>query len=142
MPSLAAQDSNLCELKLEGKFIQYIVLIDENNKGQTLNQSEESINLPEGTYRVGQIHLQGGYVNYNYKRREITLTKDKPATLKIGGPLKQTLDVQRQGTILKLDYKLVGIGDESYTQNDRTKPPQFAIYNGDKQIAAGQFQFG
>jgi hypothetical protein len=62
--------------------------------------------------------------------------------LKVGAPLKQTVRVQRQGGILVLNYELLGVGGEKYTGPDRSKPPTFTVYKGDKEIASDKFEFG
>jgi hypothetical protein len=61
---------------------------------------------------------------------------------KVGAPLKQTVKTQRQGRILVLNYELLGIGGEIYTDSNRNKPPTFTVYKGDKEIASDKFEFG
>ena len=41
-------------------------------------------------------------------------------------------------------YRLIGAGDETYqlTDQNRSQPPEFAIYKDDKKIASGKFEFG
>jgi len=72
----------------------------------------------------------------------VRVAEDKPAVLKVGAPLEQTVKVKRQGRILMLDYELVGAGGEKYTSPDRSKPPTFTVYKGDKEIASDKFEFG
>jgi hypothetical protein len=67
-----------------------------------------------------------------------------PAVLNVGGPLTNSVIASRHGQDLRLDYRLVGTGGETYqlANQDRSKPPEFAIYKGDKKIASGKFEFG
>ena len=72
----------------------------------------------------------------------VEVDEDKPAVLKVGAPLKQIVKATRQGRVLALDYKLSGIGGETYVRDDRSKPPTFTVYKGDKKIASGTFEYG
>ena len=67
-----------------------------------------------------------------------------PVVLNVGGPLTNSVTAGRHGPDLRLAYLLVGAGGETYqmAKQDRSKPPQFAIYMGEKKIATGDFEFG
>ena len=67
-----------------------------------------------------------------------------PVVLNVGGPLTNSVTASRHGQDLRLDYRLVGAGGQSYqlANQDRSKPPEFAIYKGEKKIASGAFEFG
>lgn len=139
------QPADIGELKLEGKNIQRLVLQRKNDRQETFRQPGESISLPSGEYQLYEVRLQGGYICYAWRESgapSITVTSDKPAVLKIGAPLRQTIKVERQGRVLVLNYKLLGVGGESYSFDDRSKPPIFTVYKGDKEIASGKFEFG
>lgn len=138
------QNSAVGELKLEGKYIERLVLRRKNGRTERFDQPSEIIKLPVGEYRLLESHLKGGYkcrssrTPYNW----ITAAEDKPAVFKVGAPLKQTVKTQRQGRILVLNYELRGLGGEIYTSSDRSKPPTFTVYKGDKEIASDKFEFG
>jgi hypothetical protein len=71
----------------------------------------------------------------------------KPMVLAMGGPLTNSVSVVRDGQDLHLSYRLIGVGGEEYKiwEYWRSKPgsvPQFAVYQGDKNIASGKFAFG
>ena len=101
------------------------------------------MDLPTGKYAVQEVHLDGGYIYYaRGATRRLVVTSDEPATLKIGGPLKQTVTVNRQGRLLVMNYQLAGIGGEQYTNGARTERPTFAVYKADKEIASDKFEFG
>ncbi len=134
------------DLKIEGTDISRLVLLAEDNSPQEWSNLSGSISLPVGTYRARQIELQGGYVAYPEAGGDlarITISADRPAVLKAGGPLRQSVRVNRRGAALVLNYELVGIGDERYVSAGRSSPPpSFTIYRGDKAIASGQFEYG
>jgi len=132
-------------LKLEGNHLDYLELRARDDHTERITRPEESVELPPGEYRLQAARLKGGYTcnnmgvsGYNW----VTVAPDKPATLKVGGPLVPTVKVQREGRILRLSYELRGEGGEAYTGGDRSKPPTFAVYRGQKKIASGRFEFG
>ena len=132
------------ELKLEGKHIQKLVFRDKGRKREQFDNPGESIKLPVGEYQLQEVHLEGGYVSRFgiASGKWKTVDKDKPTVLKVGAPLKQSVRAQRRKNLLVLDYELLGVGGRNYVQAQRGKPPQFAIYSGDKKIASGKFEFG
>jgi len=138
------EDSAMGELKLEGKHIQQLVLQSRDGKRESFDKPGESITLPAGEYRLREVHLEGGYVSRVQIVPDdwVTADKDKPAVLKVGAPLKQTVKVQRQRNLLVLNYELLGVGGESYTHRDRSKRPQFTVYKGTKKITTRKFEYG
>ena len=139
------QGSALGELKLEGKYIERLVLRRKNGHTERFNQPAETIKLPAGQYRLLEAYLESGYSCLNIGTPTgdwITVAEDKPAVFKVGAPLKPTVKAQRQGSVLVLNYELIGIGGEIYTDSNRNKPPTFTIYKGDKEIASDKFEFG
>jgi len=140
------QDSALGELKLEGKYIERLVLQRKDGHTERFDQPDETIKLPMGEYRLQEVRLGGGYIFRSSRtpiRDWIMITEDKPAVLKVGAPLKHSVGIRRRGRILFLDYRLVGVGGEIYTgRMNRSKPPTFTVYKGDKEIASDKFEFG
>jgi hypothetical protein len=133
------------ELKIEGKFIKQLVLESKDGERQRFDQPAESVKLAAGQYRVREVHLEDRYdcIIWQFSDEDwITVDANKTATLKAGAPLKQVIKAQRQGRLLSLDYELVGIGGEKYGVDDRSKPPTFNVYKGDKKIASGEFEYG
>ena len=136
------QGSALSELKLQGKYIDHLVLRRKDGRTERFDQPSEIIKLPAGEYRLLEAHLKGGYTFRSLSRDWVTVAEDKPAVLKVGAPLKQTVKGQRRGRILALNYQLLGVGGEMYTSTNRNKPPTFTVYKGDKEIASDKFEFG
>jgi hypothetical protein len=141
-----AQDSTIGEIKLEGKSINQLILQREDSNGrEEFRRPEQIIKLPTGKYRVHEIHLEGGYICYAYREPKhllVSVTSDETAILKIGGPLKQIIKVDRQGRNLVMNYELHGVGGEKYTGGTRAEPPIFTVYKRDKEIASDKFEFG
>jgi hypothetical protein len=134
------------ELKLEGKYIKQLTLEHREDRNRVkFDQPGEIIKLAAGQYLLREVHLEGGYDCYIYQTRNedwITVDANKPGTLKAGAPLKQMVKAERQGRTLTLNYELLGMGSETYVRDDRSKPPTFTVYKGDKKIASGTFEYG
>jgi hypothetical protein len=139
------QKSAMGELKLEGGHIERLVLRGKDGKSKWFDKPGETIELHAGQYQLQESRLDGGYVcvqGAGIKNKWITIAENKPAVLEVGAPLKQTIKVKRRGKALVLDYKLLGIGGESYTNEIHNKPPSFIVYKGDDEIISGRFQYG
>jgi hypothetical protein len=133
------------ELKLEGKHVERLVLWRKDGHTEMFDQPGEVVELPVGQYLLMESHLDGGYSCIQGtvpQNKWITIDENKPAVLKVGAPLKQTLEVKRQGRTLALDSKLLGIGGEGYAKANRSNPPSFTVYKGDQEIASGQLAYG
>ncbi|UCC99149.1 MAG: hypothetical protein JSW66_04535 [Phycisphaerales bacterium] len=141
----SVQNPSTGVLKLEGTDLDYLVLHRKDGHTERITPPGQIIELPPGEYRFEQVRLKGNYtcLNMGGARSDwVTVAADKPATLKVGGPLVPTIKVQRQGRILQLSYDLRGVGGETYMGGDRSKPPTFAVYRGQKKIASGKFEYG
>jgi len=136
-------DSAMGELKLEGKHIERLVLRRNDGHAETFNNPGEIITLPAGEYLLQEVRLKGAYARNRLSGGEqIMVRAGQQEVLKVGAPLVPTIKVQRQGRILRLSYELLGAGGETYTGGDRSKPPTFAVYKGQKKIASDKFEFG
>ena len=132
--------SRLGELKLEGKYIERLALKQMNGPIKSIDYPAETTQLPTGKYLLQEVRLIGG--RSCRKNQWVIIANDKPAVLKYGAPLKQTVKIKRQGNVLLLNYELLGCGGETYTSSNRSKPPTFTIYKGDKELASDKFEFG
>jgi hypothetical protein len=131
------------ELKLEGKDVERLVLRRNDGHTEIPTNPGQIIRLPAGEYLLQDVRLKGAYTRSRSAVNErITIRAGQQELVKVGAPLVPTIKVQRQGRILRLSYDLLGVGGESYTGGDRSTPPTFTVYKGDKQITSGQFEFG
>ena len=56
---------------------------------------------------------------------------------------RHTVAVNRQGRRLILEYKLLDpAGHELDLREMAQEPPRFTVYQGDRKLATGQFEFG
>ena len=92
------------ELKLEGKYIERLVLRQRDGRTQRLDHPAETIKLPVGEYRLLETHLIDGYSCRSSRKPSgdwATITAGKPAVLKFGAPLTQTVKIKRQWFCLR-----------------------------------------
>lgn len=139
------QKQVLGELRIEGKHIERLLLCRKNGQTKQFNEPNQVLRLAVGEYRLQYISLKGGYTCNSLHSSAydwITIAENKSAVLKVGAPLKQILEVKRQGKNLIINYKLLGIGGEAYITGDRSNPPGLTIYKGDREIATGRFAYG
>jgi hypothetical protein len=140
------------ELKLNGQHIHRLLLKPSGARTPytvVLDNPGAAVKVPLGTYSLSQVTVkQGMEAHQSLSSGEagwsVVISAAKPAVLACGGPLTNTVSATRYGRQLRLSYELVGAGGRSYELSDvdRSKPPQFAVYRGDKQVALGKFEFG
>ena len=150
-PSLqfTEQSVPLGDLKITGQYIQRLVLPGENYQ-VVLDRPAATVKIPIGSYNQPNLRLeQGGtaaYPNFNQppSGNRISVNDKTPAIMAVGGPLTNSVAVTRHGQDLRLDYRLIGAGGQTYQMEsvNRSQPPQFAVFKGGKQIASGSFEFG
>jgi hypothetical protein len=143
------QTVELGELNVTGKFIHRLVL----TAGQYLVMLDDPVGIvkvPIGSYIQPDIQLEQNGVEAFCKAglqqvgRRFAVDGKTAVALHVGGPLTNTVVAGRHGRDLRLDYRLAGVGGETYqpVRRDYSKPPGFAVYKGAKKIASGTFEFG
>lgn len=132
------------EIKIEGKGIERLVLKNKDGNRETIKRPGEIVSLPAGEYRLYEVKLEGGFSSFvgGYSGDWIAAEPNNPGVLKVGGPLKQKLDVVRHGNVLILKHSLNGIGGNVYRADNNDTRPGFVVYKGDKEIASGKFEYG
>jgi hypothetical protein len=147
---LEERRADLGELKLTGNFIKRIILPGAKFT-VVLDQPAPVVKVPVGSYGQCQVQLkQGGAGAYREPARFSGSPTEKvtqvnaanPAVLKVGGPLTNSVAVNRHGRSLNLSYQLLGAGGEAYQLLGARRQPEFAAYRADKKIASGKFEFG
>jgi hypothetical protein len=140
--------SPLGELVLDGQFVQRLVL--QGNGLVILDSPTQPLPVPADKYRVQAIYLQSPPSTMVFAARDVSRFPEFSVTagasyhLRAGGPLESRVAVASRGNSLGLNYVLTGVAGESYTASNpgRKNPPKFSIYQGDRQLAAGNFEYG
>jgi len=132
------------ELQIEGKLIQSLTLVGAAGDKQTITRPEETVSLPVDQYRIHQIQLSNGYIcSYPTTAESFSVTKDQPCKLQAGAPLTPGLTLERSGKIVELDYGMVDAAGRNYSGGGASpEPPRFTVYQGDREIGSGTFEYG
>ena len=145
---LAEEKPKLGEVKITGDFVHRVTM-----KGSpyfvVLDQPGASVKVPVGSYCPTKVWLKKGEAEAYLGQRSLAgggryeVGGKEPPRLAVGGPLTNSVSIQRQGKYLALNYELVGAGGPyELAVQDRSHPPEFAVYQGDKKVASGKFEFG
>ena len=144
--SAKEEDVKYGELKIQGSYIEKLVLEDKDHQAKEFEKPGEIIKLPVGEYRLLQVHLIGeyscGFRTSITGSNQIKIEEGKQFEIKAGGPLKQFIETERVGKYLVLNYKLIGIDGENYIKSNLDKVPEFAAYKGNKMVDFGKFEYG
>jgi hypothetical protein len=141
------QTPKLGELKIAGSYVQRATL-GGGPYQVVLDQPAGVVKVPVGKYTTAQVALRRGdteaYLEPQFQSvGRITVSEQTPALLQAGGPLTNSVSVARRGKYLALNYRLTGLGGSYQLVNqDRSHPPEFTVYHGDKKVSSGKFEFG
>jgi hypothetical protein len=139
---------SVAELKIEGQYLKSLAFFNEHQlilpelTGQPLQ-------VPVGEYKCHHCILEKDGITIwgDVGGIKVSIEEGCQNSLKIGGPLKQSVIVNRSGKSLDFTYQLTGAGGERYDirslQNyDYSKTPSVAVYKGTTQLATGTFEYG
>ena len=134
------------KLDIEGRLI-YRLVLQTGSSLALLDSPEANVSIPAASYHCRSVYLDGGesgLFRAIYDGSPVSISENESTRLKIGGPLSNTVEVQRMAGSLTLNYKLIGVGGNTYEslRGRSEKPPTFAIYKADEEIAAGEFEYG
>lgn len=142
------EQPSLGELKITGNVIERVTL-EGGPYVVVLNKPDAVARVPVGRYSTTKVSLRKGDVQAYLDERmkavgmPITVSEKAPAVLTAGGPLTNSVTINRRGKNLSMNYQLVGVGGAYQLVNqDRSHPPEFTVYQGDKKVASGKFEFG
>jgi hypothetical protein len=142
------QTPSLGELKIAGDAVQRVTL-EGGAYLVVIDRPGATVKVPLGSYPRFRACLEQGDVRAlldggsDAAAAHIAISEQKPAVLLAGGPLTNSVTLSRHGRNLLLNYQLVGAaGKYSLDSIARSHQPEFSIYQGDRKIASGKFEFG
>ncbi len=138
----------LGELRLDGQFIQRLAL--EGPSGLVLlEQPGSAAKVPLGRYTVESVRLRQGGVEAirtsPTTAAGVAVSETGSGALAVGGPLTNSVSINRRGRTLVFNYQLLGAGGETYRlyrPGQARQPPEFAIFRGETKIWSDRFEFG
>ena len=108
-----------------------------------MDEPKGVVEVPVGNYKQSSVWLRKGEAEASSGARSISVSAGELAVLDAGGPLTNSVSVSSEGRRLALSYQLLGHGGVyRLTKRDTKHPPEFTVYQGDKKLAAGKFEFG
>jgi hypothetical protein len=142
---LTPQQPPLADLTLSGESLGYALLCATNGYTVLLHDPPGTVKVPQGVYTVSAVWLKKGPVEaFRLPGEPRVVNALTNSRLVLGGPLTNSVALERSGRKLFMNYRLQGADGEFYclAQQDRSKPPEFTVYHGGKKVLSGQFQFG
>jgi hypothetical protein len=112
-----------------------------------LDAGASTSSIPAGTYRITGCVLDeapGLLYQPSFIRcdQTVVVKTGETASLTIGLPLRNTVQVTRERNQLRLIYQLLGQAGEQYEYYNWRDRPRFAIWNGPVRIGTGALPFG
>ena len=137
------------QLKLEGEFIERLTLVS-GFSAVLIDSPGQTVSVPAGNYRLEGVYLDGGeaglfIAKFDSGRHErVAIDENQTTTLKIGGPLASSVEVNPLGRTLRMVYSLKGVGGYEYQalNESRENPPEFVVKKDGKEVASGNFEYG
>ena len=149
---LVPQAPELGEIRFTAQYIRR-ALLAEGPWTVVIDEPAGSIAVPQTTYGMQMVHvgkedaearLTQAWTGRGGAQRPLIVKADAPVFVTAGGPLTNSVSIQRRGQSLVLNYQLIGAGGELYRPQIQSsgEAPQFAIYSGEKLLESGSFEFG
>jgi hypothetical protein len=142
------QPARLGELRVSGAFLDRVVLKGQNGATVVLDAKQNDLKVPADTYTLTEVRVKKGsaeaVADLRLNPRKIVVRENSVTNLIVGGPLTNAVSATRRGNFLRLGFRLVGADGLSYrlSREDRSKPPEFLVWRGDRKVASGKFEFG
>lgn len=139
--SLTPVTENMMDISFEGQFVSRVMMTNESREWVLLDWPQAAMRIPAGNYNVQRIDLLDSFSGYPRYEREITAQHN---VLKTGGPIKQMITASREGVNLNLNYALKGADQTDYSPDmlSREARARFEIYQGERCVRTGQFEYG
>lgn len=148
--TLTEKDVPLAKLRVEDQNVSQLVLGDDDML-IIPRLGDEEMTVPVGDFSCQSLSLKVDEERTASPRvpRDIvvSISPDGENVLCAGGPLNQSVQIERVGKTLRFNYEIIGAGGEKYdiqqlTNYDYDKKPSVAIYKGNLQVGSGSFEYG
>jgi hypothetical protein len=137
-------------LEFRGAFVPRLILL-EGPWTTVIDDPSGLVSVPTGIYEVYRLQVRQGTAvarpNWLGDRgvlQRVVIEPEGVAQLTAGGPLTNMVSVKRRSQHVVFDHWLAGADGSRYQMlsPSRGEPPRFTVFQGDKAIASGNFEFG
>jgi hypothetical protein len=137
-------------LEFHGAFVPRLILMD-GPWTCVIDDPAGVVSLPLGSYQAYRIQVQHrdaiARPNTHSDRgvlQRVVIQPERVARLAAGGPLTNMVEVHRRSQHVVFNHWLAGADGHRYRMIEpvQGQPPRFTVYQGDKAIASGNFEFG
>jgi hypothetical protein len=141
----------LGEINVRGGLLTRVILEGDRGYTAVLEGPAATARIPVGAYKVSEVWLKKDGVEAVQdaqavagELRKVQVRAESPASLLAGGPLTNSVSINRRGKSLVLNYQLVGVDGGAYRllNDPRTNPPSVTISHSGKQVTSGKFAYG
>jgi hypothetical protein len=147
--TLSEQQLPLGQLDLEAKGCK-LLRLQNDRTAVILEASNRTVSLPVGDYRLVDCILDqapdsrnSNWVEFESSDQRIVVRPGRPAHLRAGLPLRNTVVASHDRDLLRVEYELLGIGGERYRcHNGANYLPCFRIFKGPVPAAYCALPFG
>lgn len=134
-------------LEIEGRLVEAVGLTDVKGDPAAVTRWRPvngRVEIPPGSYRLDQIVLSGGYTHnaLGHARTPIEIKSGQVWKLSAGAPLRQGVTATRVGAVVKVEYDLADGWGRRFNGPSGKPAPRVWIRQGDRELAAGQFEYG
>jgi hypothetical protein len=149
------------QLNTEGQAIKRMVLVRKGVENPydpksfiVLDRPGRSVSLPAGEYCLRTVEFDGGVfcifqrgIRDRLTRTEgegewLTISPEKPHSLKFSGPLKPTVLATREGRSLRFVHRLFDANGREYVQRGPKHAPRFTVFCNGQVVGSGSFEYG
>ncbi|MCX7000956.1 MAG: hypothetical protein NT106_11800 [Candidatus Sumerlaeota bacterium] len=134
------------EVRITGQYIKCLYLSGNNLIIQ--DSPGKEIRIPAGRYPQARAILgdekSKPLATCDISLHNFEVVRGKPVTLTVGAPLKSIVVAGQNGRYLQLSYRLIDNNNNDYTLSAKEpkQPPRAVIYQGDREIQSGNFEYG
>jgi len=126
------------ELLLEGQPVEKLTLTNAQGQSREIIHPGRSLFLPPGEYRIREICVHWDANAPPQTDRDVsglTLVPSGSCRLSVGSSRTPLLTAKHRGNLLMLNFNPRPDGEDSHNA-------RFTIYQGDRKVASGAFEYG
>lgn len=131
------------KLEIQGGKIARLILAGDYTV--VLDSPEGAVQAPVGSYDHLIVLVDNGGDDYFKAIHDgIDISEEDDAAITAGAPLENRLEIEHSGSVVRMEYMLLGAGGEEYSRYAcATDPgPEYVAYHKGKQVASGKFEYG